>query len=307
LQSGFADLIVSGAMFSLMFAMGLTLTADDFRRIARAPRPTIVGTILQLIAMPLVGISLARFYDLPPLLTAGLVVLAACPGGMFSNMFVHIARGHTALSITLTATATLVTLFTMPLWVRLSLAGASGGHDAVEMPILETALQLGTLTILPIGIGMWVRSLRPSAVRWETWLSRIAFVVICVGVGIDGVDRPNPPTAEFLTSVAPVAWYTLAVLVMGICVPITLGIPARDGVTIAVELVVKNTLLGVVLLTQTLDFVAIVPILIYMVIQTPAGILLLVGWRVLARRGYVAAIPTLPSENVESPVLQRSL
>jgi len=307
LQNGFADLVVSGAMFSLMFAMGLTLTADDFRRIASAPRPTIVGTILQLIAMPLVGITLARIYDLPPLLTAGLVVLAACPGGMFSNMFVHIARGHTALSITLTATATLVTLFTMPLWVRFSLAGASGASDAVEMPILETALQLGTLTILPIGLGMLMRSRRPSSVRWETWLSRIAFVVICLGVGIDGMDRPDPPTAEFLTSLAPVAWYTLAVLAMGILVPILFGIQAREGVTIAVELVVKNTLLGIVLLTQTLDFVAIVPILIYMVIQTPAGVLLLVGWRILARRGYVAAIPTLPTENVESPVLQRSL
>ena len=306
MQNGIADLIVSGAMFSLMFAMGLTLTADDFRRIARAPRPTIVGTILQLIAMPLIGITLARIYELPPLLTAGLVVLAACPGGMFSNMFVHIARGHTALSITLTATATLVTLFTMPLWVRFSLAGASGANDAVQMPILETALQLGALTILPIGLGMLTRSRRPSSVRWETWLSRIAFVVICLAVGIDGMDRPDPPTAEFRASVAPVAWYTLAVLAMGILVPIAFGIRARDGVTIAVELVVKNTLLGIVLLTQTLDFVAIVPILIYMVIQTPAGVLLLVGWRILARRGYVAAIPTLPTENVESPVLQRS-
>lgn len=292
LQSEMADYIVSIGMIALMFAMGLTLTSDDFRRIAKAPKPTLVGTTLQLLVMPLVGISIARFYELPPLLTAGLVVLAACPGGMFSNMFVHIARGHTALSITLTATATLVTLFTLPLWARLALSGADGAQSPVEMPILDTALRLGMLTILPIGLGMMTRAQRPGSVRWETWLSRASFVAICLGVGIDGLDRPDPPAAEFFQSVVPVAWYALASLVLGTLVPAVFGISARDGVTIAVEIVVKNTLLGIVLLTQTVDFAAIAPILVYMIVQTPAGILLLVGWRVLARRGHFESVAT---------------
>lgn len=299
MQSGLADVVLSGAMFSLMFAMGLTLTVDDFRRIARAPRPTLVGTIMQLMVMPLIGLGFARLFDLPILLTAGMVVLAACPGGMFSNMFVHVARGHTALSITLTATATLVTLFTLPLWVQIALAGADGSVAPIDMPILDTALRLGMLTILPIGLGMILRAHHPAAVRWETWLARVSFVVILIGAGLDGMDRPEPPIEEFRISVAPVMWYTLSVVAAGVLVPVLARISARDGATIAVELVVKNTLLGIVLLTQAVDFVAIVPILIYMVVQTPAGIALLVGWRLLAKHGFVAPLPAaIPLEPI---------
>jgi BASS family bile acid:Na+ symporter len=104
------------SMFTLMLGMGLTLQGDDFRRIATSPRATLVGTVLQLLVMPIVGMAIARFFGLSQVLSSGIVVLAACPGGMFSNMMVHLARGNTALSVTLTATATLVTLFTLPLW-----------------------------------------------------------------------------------------------------------------------------------------------------------------------------------------------
>ena len=107
-----------------------------------------------------------------------------------------------------------------------------------------------------------------------------------------------------MQSVVPVVWYALSVLLVGTLIPAIFRISARDGVTIAVELVVKNTLLGIVLLTQALDFVAIVPLLVYMIVQTPAGIALLVGWRMLARHGYVAPLPTRSIENDESRLPQ---
>jgi BASS family bile acid:Na+ symporter len=250
-----------------------------------------VGTVLQLMVMPLVGIALARAYELPPLLTAGLVVIAACPGGMFSNVYIHVARGHTALSVTLTATATLITLFTLPLWVRFALADMSGPDAEIDMPVLGTALRLGLLTVLPIGIGMWVRSRRPETLDWERRISLISMLALCVGVGIDGMSRPEMPTAEFALSLAPVAWFAVAAMLIGMAVPALLRISTRDAVTIAVELVVKNTLLGIVLITQVLEFEAIVPIIVFVLFQTPAGILLLVGWRVLVRLGYLEAVP----------------
>ncbi len=285
------DGLLRVAMFSLMFAMGLALTVADFRRIVRAPTATLVGTVLQLIVMPLVGITLGRLYELPILLTAGLVVLAACPGGMFSNMFVHVSRGHTALSITLTATATLVTLFTLPLWVRFVLGSGGGVEAEIEMPVLETALQLGLLTILPVAIGMAVRHRWPQTTRWERRLSLMAMVGIVVGVVIQGASRPDPPVQEFATSLAPVAWYLTAAIGLGTLVPVLFGITARDAVTIAVEMVVKNTLLGIVLVSQALPFEALVPIFIYMIVQTPAAVAVIVSWRLLARFGVLEAVP----------------
>jgi len=106
LSADFTALALNTAMFAMMFGMGLTLTPVDFRRVAKAPRATIVGTLLQLIIMPLVAIGIAKAFDMAPLLAVGLVVIGACPGGLFSNMYIHFARGNTALSITLTATAT---------------------------------------------------------------------------------------------------------------------------------------------------------------------------------------------------------
>jgi len=292
LQFDLIDVVAPVAIFSMMFAMGLTLGPDDFRRVMSTPRATIVGTLLQLVALPLVGIAIARAFALPPLLTAGLVVLAACPGGLFSNLFVHFARANTALSITLTATATLATLFTLPLLVRFALAGGDGAAQSVEMPVFATAFQLGMLTVFPIFLGMSLLLRRPDARSWEPALSRISVLVILVVVGIDGFDQPSPPTEEFSQSVAPVALYTLSAVLVGTLVPGILGISARDGATIALELVVKNTMLGIVLLTQVVDFVAIVPLLAYMIVQIPIGVGILVCWRLLAHHGFVAPLPS---------------
>lgn len=290
------DILVGAAMFGLMFGMGLTLTRDDFHRIAGNPRATIVGTALQLMLMPLIALGLARAFALPPMLTAGLVIVGACPGGMFSNMYVHFARAHTALSITLTATATLVTLFTLPLWVRFAVASTPGADASIEMPVLDTAFQLGLLTVLPIGIGMATRSRRPDWLRFERPLSIVSAIVIALGVGIEASSRPDPPVDLFMQSLIPAALFAVAAIVVGTVLPTLFRLRSADTVTIAVELVVKNTLLGIVLVSQTLGFEAMIPILAFTIFQTPGGLALLVGWRLLQKWGYLEASSTFAGD-----------
>ncbi|MBW2424135.1 MAG: bile acid:sodium symporter family protein [Deltaproteobacteria bacterium] len=289
------DQAQSVAMFSLMFGMGLTLTIADFQRVTRTPTATIVGTILQLIAMPLVGIALARFFELPPLLAAGLIVVAACPGGMFSNIFVHIARGHTALSITLTATATIVTLFTMPLWVRVRSGGPVSASETIEMPVLDTALQLGMLTVLPVLLGMVTRHRWPTTLAWEKPLSRVGALAIIVTVVLETGGRPELPVEEFRLSVLPVSCLIGAAVVLGIGIPLLFRLSTRDAVTIATELVVKNGLLGMVLVSRALDYEAVIPVLIFALAQAPVGILLLAGWRIGTGTTRLAPTPDGPT------------
>ena len=279
------DLGLGVGMFLLMLGMGLALVTDDFRRVATNPRATIVGTVLQLVVMPVVGVVLANLFELPPTLAIGIVVVAACPGGMFSNMYVHFAKGNTALSITLTATATLVTLFTLPLWVQFAV-GLFEAHDgaAVEMPVVETALRLGTLTILPVALGMLARARHPSALRWERHATIPGAIIIAFDATLGAGSNPEIDPSEFLASLATAAAFALSAMVVGTVVPLLFGIPARDAVTIAVEMIVKNTLLGIVLVAQVLDFEAVLPIFAFAVFQTPGGLLLLVGWRLLERR-----------------------
>jgi BASS family bile acid:Na+ symporter len=305
LQDGLVQSLIAialpGAMFALMFAMGLSLSSDDFRRIARNPRATLVGTILQLLVMPLVSLGLAMALDMPTLLAAGLVVIGACPGGMFSNMYVHLARGNTALSITLTATATLVTLFTLPLWVRLAVSTFSAdGSATLEMPILGTALRLGTMTVLPVAVGMWARPRWPTLLRFERRVSIAAAIVIVIGVAAEGTSRPDVPPALFLEGAIAAAWFAISALLIGVSLPTLLRISTRDTVTIAVELIVKNTLLGIVLVSQVLDFEAVIPIFGFALFQAPTGIALLVTWKALERRGFLLADPDVVSAEVAS-------
>lgn len=297
------QIAVNIAMFALMFGMGLTLVAGDFKRIAKAPAATLVGTLLQLVLMPIFGIALAKMFALPPLLAAGLVVLAALPGGMFSNIYVHLAKGNTALSVTLTATATLVTLFTLPLWIRVALTLGDSADTAapLDMPVLETAAQLGLLTVVPVALGMATRHRWPESVRWEKKISLPCFLIIILGVASQAASRPEPPTEAFTLSLVPVLLYTVGGIASGLSLPALFGISARDAVTMTVELVVKNTLLGLVLLSKALDFEAVVPLLVFMLIQTPAGFALLIAWRYAAKRGWVAPVESAPAAETAPP------
>ncbi len=283
MESLISDWIQPGGILCLMCGMGLALTVDDFRRVASAPLATALGTTLQLVAMPLCGIAIVAVFGLPPLLAAGLIIAAACPGGMFSNVYVHLARANTALSVTLTASATLVTLFTLPLWVQGGLTWVGGPDARIEMPVLDTALRLGGLTILPVALGMFLRA-HEIGMHAEKWLTRIGVAAVVGGFVADGLLRPELPVAEVDLSLWPAVALCLAGLVLGTLVPRLLRIPSTDAVTIAVELVVKNGLLGIVLARQALEFEAAIPIFLFGMLQTPIGIGLLVLWRWRARR-----------------------
>jgi BASS family bile acid:Na+ symporter len=279
LEPWIVEVLLPSGMFTLMSGMGLTLQAEDFRRIAEAPRATILGTVLQLVIAPCVGLSIALAFELPPLLAAGLVIITACPGGMFSNVFVHMAKANTALSVTLTATATLITLFTMPWWVRGTLALTDAAGAPIDVPVLETALNLGMLTVLPIAIGMGVRARWPAAARYEARVTRIGMIALGIAFTADWMSRDAVPTEQLQQSVAPVAVLTVAILVLGIGLPLLFGLSKRDTATIAVEVVVKNTLLGLVLARGSLDFDATLPIIVFATAQIPLGLSVLGIWR----------------------------
>ena len=263
-------LIVPASMFGLMFAMGLTLTLDDFRRIVRVPVPTLVGTILQLIVMPLVGLGLARAWDLEPMLAAGLIIVAACPGGVMTNVLCHLGKADVALSITLTASATMVTLFTLPLWVRAALSDVGG---MVEMPVLETAVSLGAFTVLPVVLGMLARHVRPGLAAAEPRITRVATAAMILALTVDALRRENPPVDAFVATWQPALLLLLAALVLGLGVPLLMRLGWHAAATIGVEICIKNTVLGLFVATQSLGSLeAAVPIVAFMTFQLPVGL-----------------------------------
>ncbi len=239
-------------MFTLMFAMGLTLTLADFKRVVRLPKSILVGLLINLAILPVVGLGLAYSFELSAMLAVGLVAVAACPGGTTSNVIVHMGKGDTALSISLTAIATLITLFTLPLWVNYTLTQFADQATVIEMPVLKTAAQLALFTLLPLVLGMTARRYKPNWVKAEPLLSKVSTIaMISAFIGAGVADSGNM-LQEAGSVVVPAILLLTAAVTIGLLLPKSLGINTKDSVTIAVESSLKNILLSFFIATNAL-------------------------------------------------------
>ncbi|MGG6297626.1 bile acid:sodium symporter family protein [Leptolyngbya sp. AN02str] len=163
------------ALAIVMLGMGLSLVPEDFKRVTRYPKAVAVGTVCQLLLLPLIGTLIALVVPMQPEIAVGLVVLAVCPGGPSSNLVTYLARGDVALSVTLTAVSSLVTVLTIPVVTNLALQYFVGESAAIALPIGSTMLQIFLITLLPIAIGMAIRYQFPdTARRLEKQMSYLA-------------------------------------------------------------------------------------------------------------------------------------
>lgn len=159
-------LIVLPILTILMFDLGLGLSGADFALIFRRPRALLTGLLGQIIFLPAIAFILASFFGLKNELFVGLMLIACCPGGSSSNVFTGIARGDVALSVSLTAFSSLITLITLPF-----LMGQS-----VELPVTNLVIQNLILVLIPILLGMALHKVRASlAAKLHSWISRFAF------------------------------------------------------------------------------------------------------------------------------------
>ncbi|MBP5538433.1 MAG: bile acid:sodium symporter, partial [Bacteroidales bacterium] len=145
--------IVLPILTLLMFDLGLTLRLGDFVKVFRSPRPIAVALLGQLVLLPLLALSLAFLFRLPPVFFIGLVLIACCPGGSSSNVFSRLAGGDVALSVTLTALSSVITLVTIPFimaWTT-SLVGETAG---ISLPVGNLIGQNILLMLLPVLLGI---------------------------------------------------------------------------------------------------------------------------------------------------------
>ena len=161
----------------LMFLLGTELTVKSFANVARNPRTVLAGMAGQLVVLPLLAFGIAWAMDLPPVYFMGLVLVACCPGGSSSNVFSMLARGDVALSVTLTAISSVVTLFTLPFIMELASRFIS--HQSgieVVLPVGKLLLQNLVLLFVPIFAGAVFRRFCPvAAAKVGKVLSKAAF------------------------------------------------------------------------------------------------------------------------------------
>lgn len=161
----------------VMFGMGTKMSIQDFRGVARMPYPVCIGVMLQFLIMPLIGYLLAKLFDFPPEIAAGIILIGSCSSGLASNVMCYVAGANLALSITLTTVATLLSPLITPFWME-HLAG-----EFVQVDKWQMSAQIAKIVLLPIGAAMLHDHLKQLTGR-----RRIATLIIAAILGGIGIS-----------------------------------------------------------------------------------------------------------------------
>lgn len=166
--------------------MGLSLTTADFKRVLRFPKAVFIGFLNQIILLPLIAFGLTQFFDVSNEIAIGVMILSACPGGPTSNLVTHLAKGDTALSVTLTAVNSVVTIITIPIIVNFALGEFTSSGDEIVSPVKDIIGALLAIIAVPLTIGMIVKNKKPDVAARMDKPVRIAstLIIILVIVGI---------------------------------------------------------------------------------------------------------------------------
>lgn len=257
----------------VMFGMGLTLKAVDFKLILTHPKPVIFGVLAQFIIMPLAAFTIAYLLQLPSELAAGLVLLGSVPGGTASNVMVYLAKGNVPLSITMTSFSTILAPLLTPLLLLL-LAGQWMPVNAVSM-----FMSIIQVIIIPIVLGLLVKKLLPNIVEKSLnivpLISVLAIITIVSAVVAGNVN--NIASAGFLVFIG-VFLHNGTGLLLGYYAAKLMGLSELDRRAISIEVGMQNSGLGVALATAHLGPLAALPSALGAVWHNISGPILATYW-----------------------------
>lgn len=260
------------ALILLMVGMGMGLTATDFKRVLLTPKATLTGLVLQLLALPFLALVLVYVFRLPGELAAGLMLVAACPGGPTSNIISHLSRGDTALSVTLTAFSSVITVFTIPLVVSFAMERFLEEGVAIELPFLKTFIQLMVVTVIPIAIGMWLHSARPEFCRRMAKPVNVMSLVFLGLIIVAAVVKEKDLGAQIAAAGPAVVALNLGGMALGAVVAGLLGLEKRQRISISVEAGIQNGTLALAIALGLLESPRMaVPAVVYSLFMFVSG------------------------------------
>jgi bile acid:Na+ symporter, BASS family len=246
----FIDILLSLVLAFIMMSVGLSLTIDNFRNLFQFPRTLIIGLASQIVVLPLIAFVISYFSGFSPEFKVGLIILASCPGGTTSGMLTYFFRGNVALSITFTAINSVITLFTIPLIVNLSLMYYFGESTLIHLSYIETIVQIFAVTIIPAGIGVLVRTHFPLfADRARKPLRYLLIAALgCVFVIYFFANKKEGGTGitnQEILGILPFALLLNALcMAWGYYLGLATGLGRRNSYTIGIESSVHNTTLA---------------------------------------------------------------
>jgi bile acid:Na+ symporter, BASS family len=260
------------ALAVVMFGLGLSLTTDDFARVAREPRAVGVALVVQLLLLPALCFGLVLAFDLDPVLAVGMMLLAASPGGTTANLFSHLFRGDVALNITLTAVNSVLAVLTLPLVVNFALTRFAPplGDDGVGLEFGKT-VQVFAIVLVPVALGMLVR-------RWSAAFAdradrpvRIFSAVVLVAVIAGALFAERENVGDYLADIGLVAaLFCAGSLAAGYFLPRLARVERRQAVASAFEIGIHNSTLAITIAISVFGSERLaVPAAVYGIIMFP--------------------------------------
>jgi len=238
------------ALGVIMLGMGLSLVPSHFRQIVLAPKAVILGLFLQIVVLPALAWIIAVATNLSPELAVGLMLIAACPGGATSNLISHLANGDSALSITLTALSSLIIIVTIPFLINASSFYFIGEGQFVSLPVLQTIVQILLVTLLPVSIGMLIKSRFPQlaarAQKSVKILSSLFLILIIAGAILK--ERENIVDFIIQVGIATLA-LNLTAMILGYWIARIFKLLKEQVRTITIEVGIQNGTLGIAIAT----------------------------------------------------------
>ena len=228
--------VISPLLGVIMFGMGLTLQAEDFRVVFSRPKDVIIGCLAQFTVMPLLAWALSKAFALDEALTIGVVLVGCCPGGTASNVITYLAKGDLALSVGMTGVSTLLAPLATPLLVLL-LAGKT-----VDVDVLGMLLSILWVVILPIAAGLVIKRLWPRQTSMVTaYLPALSTITICALVLIVIAANAGKLLSGGLIIIAVVMLHNLFGIGIGYLIGRLLGLPSAKRRAISIEVGMQNS------------------------------------------------------------------
>ena len=252
----------------IMFGLGLGLDIEDFRRVFKSPKDFIVGFLCQIILLPVIAFILINIISLQPEIALGVMVIAAAPGGVTSNILTKFANGDVALSVTLTAVVSLLSIIIVPLIVFNS-AKFIGIEILREISMINIALKMFFVVTVPVIFGMIVRSFMTNFIISKTLiiqrLSVILFLIVFISIWVEEWDR----IVSFITRAGLIAFIlNITMIFIGYYVAKFLASGVAQRKCISLECGLQNGTLAVFVTTQLFDdIVFMVPTAAYALVM----------------------------------------
>jgi BASS family bile acid:Na+ symporter len=228
-----------------MLGLGLALTLEDFKRVAKYPKAISVALVCQMLLLPVLCFVLVKFSGLEQALAVGLMLLAASPGGATANLYSYLSKGDVALNISLTAINSVLTLFTLPLIVNFSLDYFMDSGQYVPMQF-KKVVEVFAIVLIPVTIGMLIKYRMPKFAAKMEKPVKIASALILIIIIISVTIREKDILVDYFTVLGlPILLFNILSMACGYFIPLLFNIQKKQAIAIGMEIGIHNGTLAI--------------------------------------------------------------